>query len=341
MMIQKLAASLFLLAALPTSMSAEDCCMPEYTPGDPLCDACAGYSEYAGIELDCGWDLFAYGEFIYWRPVPNVSFVSEEIPLNTFQQPQTMLPFTYGYRPGFRVGLGMVAHCFDNWIFNIDYFRYHQAFSKTMTTNFPNVLVSLLGIGTVASAIRNHSLFHYDIIGLNMQRPNYLGQRVILSPFFGLKWLKRNVEFSQNLIDFAEGSNRFRSTLKYTSIGLAAGLEGSWLLCWGLRLIGTADVALLYAYDRSLHQVITPAIIIPGVSPVVITKQHIKHLDIYAKGGLGIGWGSYLCCRRYHVNLGVTFDFMDDVVKLDDFSGGIGNGTIALMGLSVRGQFDF
>jgi hypothetical protein len=56
---------------------------------------------------------------------------------------------------------------------------------------------------------------------------------------------------------------------------------------------------------------------------------------------MGVGWGSYFCCRRYHVNLSVAFDFMDNVIKYDAFSGSIGNGTTAMMGLSVRGQFDF
>lgn len=342
---RKLAASvsLVLLAGSPAILSAEDCCMPEYTPGLPLCEPCAGYSEYAGIQLDCGWDVFAYGEFIYWKPLPNCVIVAEELPLTGLVQPpvlpvqpQTWLPFREGYRPGFRVGLGMVAHGFDNWTFNVDYFRYHHAFNKTMSATLPNVLLSSLGIGAVGSQIRNRSHFHYDIVGMNLQRPNYLGRRVILSPFLGLKWLKRNVEFSQVLTDLAGGLNRSRNTIKYTSIGIAAGMEGSWLLCWGLSLIGTADVALLYPYQRSMHQVITPA-----GGPIATTKTHIKHLDIYAKGGMGVGWGSYFCCRRYHVNLSATFDFMDDVIKYDTFSGAVGNSTTALMGLSVRGQFDF
>lgn len=333
--------SLLLLAAFPALVSAEDCCMPEYLPAEPLCDGCAGYSQYAGIQLECGWDVFAYGEFLYWRPFPNTVWVAVEIPPDPFTQTQKSLSFTHSFRPGFRVGLGMRAHGFDDWIFNIDYFRYHQSFHKTMTAAAPNFLASdVYFLGSFGTSIRNGYDFEYDIVGLNMARPNYLGQRVILSPFFGLKWLNRDVTFSQDLTDFGGGINRGKVNMKYTSIGLAAGFDGSWLLCWGLSLIGTADVAALYAYDRSLHDSVIPAIVTEN-TPIVVTKNHIRHLDIYAKGGFGLSWGSYLCCRRYHAGVSATFDYMVDVVKMDDLCGGFGNGETALMGLSIRGQFDF
>src|SRR5947199_313478 len=119
MKIRKLATGLIasLLAVTPAAMYAEDCCMPEYSPGEPICDGCAGYSQYAGVELDCGWNVYAFGEFLYWRTVRSMTYVALEYATpNVFAvpvAPQFKRSPKFGYRPGFRVGLGMVAHDFD------------------------------------------------------------------------------------------------------------------------------------------------------------------------------------------------------------------------------------
>lgn len=348
---RKLATGLIasLLAVTPAAMYAEDCCMPEYTPGEPICDGSAGYSQYAGVELDCGWDVYAFGEFLYWRPYRSTTYVALEYATpNVFAAPvdgQNKRSPYLGFRPGFRVGLGMVAHDYDDWIFNIDYTRYHHSFSNTYNVTLPNTLtstlISLPQFQFLYGSIRNKSHFHYDIVGVNVQRPNYLGQRVILSPFFGLKWLQRNVLIAQDLVGLAGLVDTAQTTLKYSSIGLAGGFDGSWLMCWGFSLIGKADVALLYAYDRSLSVTAVPAVV-SAQSPIFRQHKSPRHVDILAKGGMGIGWGSYFCCNRYHVNLSATYDFMGDVSKLDFLSGNMmPNGSVVLMGLTVHGQFDF
>lgn len=343
MMKNQFAASITLALLMGTSIAvhAEDCCMPEYMPGEVLCDGCVGYSQYAGVELDCGWDVFAWGEFLYWRPYTARAYVVDQIPANTFTQPQIQIGHKYGFRPGFSVGLGMVAHCFDDWIFNVDYTRYHQNFSKTFTAPPTTTLRSILILsGVVCTSIKDKTDFHYDIVGFNVQRPNYLGQRVILSPFLGLKWLKRDIFYRQDLLDTNGGLSTATNALKYTSIGIDAGFDGGWLLCWGLRLIGKADVALLYPYERSLHQVTRPAVVTTG-SPVVNAKHHIRHLDIYARGGLGFGWGRYFCCNRYHFDIAATYDWMADIIKQDLYNGMVYDGSTVLMGLAIRAQFDF
>lgn len=340
---RKFTASLLtgLLAVSPIAVLAEDCCMPEYVPGEPLCEPCAGYSQYAGVQLDCGWDVFAWGEFLYWRPFNATVFVAEVIPPNTFTQPQIEFGHKYGWRPGFSVGLGMIAPCFDDWIFNVNYTRYHQSFSKTFSEALPNNLKSTFVFqGTTFGSIKDKFQFHYDIATGNIQRPNYLGQRVILSPFLGLKWLKRNHVYSQDLFERNGALSRAQATLKYTSLGIDAGFDGSWLLCWNLSLIGKADVAILYPYERSFRQINTPAVV-TAASPVTVTHHHIRHLDMFARGGVGIGWGSYFCCNRYHLNLAATYEWMADVVKMSIYDGMFYNGSTTLMGLTIRGQFDF
>lgn len=334
-----------LIAINPSMLEAEDCCMPEYRPGDILCDdeACVIYSAYAGTQLNCGWDVYGWGEFLYLRPWRSTSWVALEIP--AFQDipttPQRNLPHRFGYRPAFSVGLGLVLHNFDDWMLNIDYLWFHHSFKKTMTVVSPVSVASTLGnliAPFIYNAVINKSKIHYDIIGVDIQRPNYLGQRVILSPFLGLKWLTRNFKISQDFIQAGSGLiDRDATTIKWSSIGINAGFDGKWLLCWGLSLIGKADVALLYPYDRD--KLIDVTTFADGV--VNSNKTPIRHLDMFARGGMGIGWGSYFCCNRYHLDLAATYDFMGEIPKVDFESGQYQNSSHLLMGLALRCQFDF
>lgn len=338
-------AALGLLALSPMSTYAEDCCMPEYRPGDILCDdeACAIYSAYAGPQLDCGWDVYGFAEFLYLRPYRSTSWVALETP--SFQdiptRPQRNLTHRFGYRPAFSIGLGIVLHDFDDWMLNIDYIWYHHSFSKTMSVTAPTSLVSTGGTFIAPftyNRIFNKSKIHYDIVGADIQRPNYLGQRVILSPFLGLKWLTRNLSIGQNLVRTESGLiDRDLTTCRWTSIGINAGFDGKWLLCWGLSLIGKADVALLYPYAR--RKVIIASTTAEGVKNS--NKTPIRHLDIFARGGMGVGWGSYFCCNRYHLDFAATYDFLGEIPRVDFESGEFLNPALMLMGLSLRAQFDF
>lgn len=331
------------IASLPIVLCAQDCCMPSYIPGEPLCDdtACAIYTAYAGIDLNCGWNVNAWGEFLYWRPVPATAFNSNTYQGEPLGSMQIMLKnTTQGYRPAFRVGLGITLHELDDWTLNIDYFWYHHSFRKTYSVQAPILLASTLGGGNVSipqySSISNRIDFNFDIISINVQRPNYLTQRVIISPFLGFKWLDRKDVIAQQLFR-ALGPIDFQSTtLKKSSVALAAGLDGYFLLCWGMYLIGKADVGLYYPYKRRL---VNPTSL--DSTPTSLAKQKIKTLGIVGKGGLGVGWGSYFCCNRYHADLSASFDFFSDVAKLAFASGMWFSTTNSLIGLTIRGQFDF
>jgi len=331
-----------LIAIVSSAMHAEDCCMPSYMPDEPLCEdqTCTIYSQYAGIQLDCGWNVYGWGEFLYWAvtriPVIEATTFEGTPPGST----QLELSQKLGFRPGFRVGIGMVAHNFDDWMFNLDYTRFHQTYKQTFSRNLPITLAStLIPIDTapIYSSIRNKSHFGYDLIGANIQRPNYLGQRVILSPFLGLKWMSKKLVLDQDLIQSGTGLvDVAHAPYKCQAIGVAAGFDGAWLLCWGLRMIGKADVSLLYLYQRRLSQVITFA------NGAISTEGgKLKTLGILGKGGMGLGWGQYLCCNRYHVDLAATFDFMADVPKLGFNIGMYESTSVMFYGLTVRGQFDF
>lgn len=333
-----------LIAIAPVTLQAEtDCCIPDYQPSMPLCDACAIYPAFGGIELDCGWNVFAFGEYLYWAPLRTSCMIVASTVSGPTGTVRTELREKWGFRSGFRVGVGINLPCFDHWVGMIDYTRYHHSFTTNYSAGPGATLATLRGgfpnTSSIYRFIGTKSAFHIDTVSLGVQRPLYVGQRVIFSPGFGLCWLTRNMKLAQNLIIAANGlTNRQHGHIGYQAIGPEARIDGSWLLCWGLRMIGNVDVALLYGYHTKVNQVV-----IPAVGPVAKTKFTEKLLLPFARGGMGFGWGDYFFCNRYHFDIAATFDVFLDASKISPppISLIVGIGSTFLYGLSVRGQFDF
>ncbi|MBS0628878.1 MAG: hypothetical protein JSS30_01480 [Verrucomicrobia bacterium] len=334
-----------LLALAPFGLHAEtDCCIPDYQPSTPLCDdACGVYPAFGGIELDCGWNLFTYGEFLYWKPNRFTSLVvatSEPNPAGGTIQKE--FHEKWGLRSGFRVGIGTSLHCFDHWIGTIDYTRYHHNFSTNFSSAAPTTLAPTRG-GIPAifiyNRIRNTSTFNIDTVDMKVQRPAYLGQSVVYNLGFGLSWLRRYQDIGQDLTLAANGLlDNQNCFMKYDAIGPAAKIDGSWLLCWGFRLIGKVDLALVYAYKTKVSQVVSR--VGQRVATTTVTEKHLLPLT---RGGIALGWGDYFCCNRYHLDLSVGFDLFHEASKVSatPLSLMLGSGTTLLYGLAVRGQFDF
>lgn len=336
-----------LISTIPSTMYAEDCCLPCYTPAEPLCDSCAGYGEYAGVQLDCAWDVYTFGEFLYWAPIRSSGLVvvtnQNDPPVNTRKE----LSSHWGYRPAFRVGLGATIHCFDDWTFNLDYLRFNHHYRQTNSVTAPvtittNLGTAILNFGLLNSfnytSITTKSGFALDEVNLNIQRANYFGQTVILQPFFGLKWMRQKTTISQQLTRVITGVEDHQNvSLSLYAIGPDAGLNGSWLWCWGFRMIGKAQIGLIYSYKESMHQNIT-------ATNIAIQTQKAKYFPscIIGYGGWGFGWGEYFCNNRYHVDIAATYDFWVNVSHgTSALTGFYGPNGVTYHGLVVHGQFDF
>ncbi len=257
-------------------------------------------AEDIGLEI---YPVYAWGEFLYWRPI------------------QTEHEVKCGYRPAFRVGIGMELPRSDHWTLSADYTWYHHKFTKNATEQ---------------SQIKNVSTFDYDIVGINVQRLYCLGQRTILSPFLALKWMHRVSKIRQDVMR-GDANDISRAFIHWDSIGLATGFDGSCLLGWNLRLIGKTDIGLMYAYHSKFSQIETFNLY--GLDQTI--RHFDKHFDLLARGGLGIGWGNYFSGNRYHLDLALTYDLMADIPKLTYSTGMMENQSSLFMGWTVRGQFDF
>lgn len=321
--------------------------------GEPFepCELPAGYAQYAGIALDRCIDIFVSGDFLYWKPVRRNSvsiFEFLDDPSNTILMVQEKV----NYRPAFKVGLGMTFPCFDNWTLQADYTRYHHDFTHTYTApegghispfSVPFLLFPF-------TSIRATLKYNYDDIKLTLHRAFYVGPRLILDPYFGLRGTKRGIKDSQVLtlippIIFPEGLDQNFQTAKFQSwyASMIAGGYGSFLLCGGLRLIFKGEIGAGYCrLIKNTSRVINNSTIPLGV--IEISQSYPKNphvIQAMGTGGGGLGWGSYFCCQKYHFDLSAIYELDSIWGPFLDYN------TILLLtdtqfrGLTVHAQIDF
>ena len=160
---------------------------------------------------------------------------------------------------------------------------------------------------------------------------------MIFSPYLTFKWFRRNLKTSQDLSRAVTGQVDHQQTkLSFSSIGLGSGITTDWLLCWGARLIGKVEFGLFVPYRRTNKETTKSA---EGI--ISNTNAPIRHLDVLTISGLGIGWGKYYCCNRYHLDLAATYDFFGEISELDFNAGMFTKAEMMMHGLTISGRFDF
>lgn len=338
-MLKKIVAGL--LGILPLAVQAEDCCLPSYEPGTPLCEdeVCTMYPAFAGIKLQCGLNAFGYLDFLYWSPVTSRNYVATTFEGTPTGSVQRELFHRLDYRPGFKIGLGMVLpDADDNWIMSFEYLWYHHDFTKTFSA-LPATVANTFDQLTdpIYRSIKSRFHINYDVLTSKIGRPNYLGQHMIFSPYLAIKWLRRSNKTAQYLTNATTGVvDHLHARLSYTCLGGGVGMGTEWLLCWGLRFIGKIEFNTLVPYSRKNIEIVEPAI-----GPSTSFKNRNRHLDALVISGIGIGWGKYFCCNRYHADLTASWDLFGDSSDLDFNVGMFSKGTVIINGLTVSGRFDF
>jgi len=333
----------------PVSKPAS-CCFEQ---GYEICNDTypAAYNAPARIDVQCSWDIFATASFIYWH-------VDQEVM-------QLALPQTYGgavgqfliqdfgYKPGFKVGLGInFGH--DNWVGFVEYTWLHQI-TDTGTSTVPSDadywfvtswFNSIVRPTTVGSKWR----MNIDIVDATLSRPFYQGRKLTILPFGGLRgaWIHQNLKINAvgrwQQIRVATMLSRNHS--HNWAVGPRAGLQAHWLLGWGFRFEGDAAASLLYTrFTKVTHA--------ESVNDVTVAFSSFKDYSVVrpmADMGVGIGWGSYFDRQNYHFDLLAAYDFnvmwgQNMIPKTSSRSALTGDNSEAtdlhLHGLTVTARFDF
>lgn len=341
---------MFLLISLPALVFAEDA--PEYEyeacpllPPEPVgsCELPVGIFYPASYNLGNSCvDLSVTGEFLYWQ-LNRQGFcqIGNKLRFGANQIDTTELVHHAGFRPGFKVGIGIDLLQVDDWTFNAVYTRYHHT-----TTNHFIALVNetirpglLPDVPLFTTALKSELKMHLDYFQLTVGRPFYLSQRLIVRPLIGLRvwWTKQDEKL---YFDVANGPQQTIFTKNGAwGIGPYLDAEVQALLWCGTYGIGKFGLYIPYTRLNKFKENTS----LPNIGLVFTEKDKSSPYitDIFAEAGIGLGWGTYLCDCNYHVDFAFTYDYMTNFIAFLLFD--LGNPIVNFytQGLSIRGQFDF
>jgi hypothetical protein len=334
----------------------DECCPFFGGQGDPMNPSAfvPGYGQYGGIEVEgcCGnVDLFVSGDFIYWSP--NRRFRGDIFKfLNNANNDILIFDEVGGYKPGFKVGLGVTLPCFDDWTFEVVYTRYHHSFTNTFNATGAET-VSPFSIPLLAlpfSSIRSTNAFHYDNVRLIAKRANYLSPCIILEPYFALRGFVHEIKINQALtllpgftVPGVVGQCFQEAKWRTWSADLCAGGYGYLLLPWGFRVVFEGEIGAGYFRATSNESTVVNNSNV-NLGATVIHQTYLHHpwwVAVTGTAGGGLSWGAYFCCQKYHVDLKILYE-------LETIWGPFqSENTIFFLegtqyrGLTVHAQFDF
>lgn len=352
----------FLLLASLSSLAyangeMEQCCDP-LIPPEPIesCQIPVGYFYPAQYTLsDCGMDISLSGEFIYWELNRDSSAnigTKTAIADNGNTLIQTPLINQQGYRPGFKIAAGMGVPGCDAWNVNVEYTWFHHTSTKNFSASEngfiqPQLLSGFFDLRYVffaGNALKSVIKFDLDFIQGTLGRTFYLSERLIVNAGSGLKAWWSSLNSDLTYFGFNGGpslTERSKSGLWGIGPYISAQIKG--LLWCGTYLYGKAGVWVPYTRHNKLKADTNfPPSFFPFPNNQNFKLKHFVYTtQLFYEGGVGLGWGTYLCDCDYHVDFLIGYDMMTNYIKailvpLADF-----HYEFYYQGLSVKAQFDF
>lgn len=332
----------------------QQCKSYDQAQGEPL--ECRNPAYNAPAAINTGHkvedtNFFIDAAFTYWfagedgLKVASTGVYSSGTGAFYFAQNTKTLNQSFDYKPGFKVGLGIIGS--HEWVFQAEYTWFRGTNTKHSSSLSATALVPTagtvaapnginvwvvddwflqgtgLGQALAGSSVSSSWRLAMDIADAVVGRPFYQGKCVTISPFAGLRsaWIrqKMNVKLTEAASLFngtalpvvsaplqpIESRNKSHSW----SIGPRVGLDGQLLLPRGFRFEGNFAASLLFTqYDIHHSEDIGSTAF--NLGPYTANVRNYNCLRPEADLGLGIGWGKYIYGRDYHIDFSADYDFM-------------------------------
>ncbi|MBP9842268.1 MAG: hypothetical protein KBC64_07610 [Simkaniaceae bacterium] len=322
--------------------------------GEPLVCYTAAYNAPAVIAINPkerklgspNVNLFVDAAFTYWWAGEDGLKLASTGVLNASRRFLTTntdtLTQSFGYKPGFKIGTGVVGH--QEWTVLAEYTWFRGKNTKNSgaplsgTSSTASVITTVAASGNnvwvvddwflqnppTASALMGSEIsstwkLHLDLIDLVAGRPFYQGRHLTVSPFGGLRsalirqfmdvYVTESTLFTLPAIPVTTQPVASRNQSKSWSIGPVGGCETKCLLPMGFRLEGDCAASLLYTQYTTVKHSEDVAFVGYSAGPYTASLYHYNCVRPMAEMGLGLGWGMYLCDRNYHLDFLASYDF--------------------------------
>ncbi|MBS0628859.1 MAG: hypothetical protein JSS30_01385 [Verrucomicrobia bacterium] len=346
-------------------------CCPSVIVSEPLdCTGVNPIYPYPANFAPCNsWNLFASGEFLYWAAhkdtVPTVcAFWAFD------KSDYILFPQKSSYRPGFRVSMGMDL---DSVILNLSYLRFHPQTTSHFSSGANGGLIFIYSPPGVSTQFANQPLaffqtikssFHFglDVALISLQHPVYFGKRIILNLSYGLLgvWISDKWRFNATALDTPPppfvgltASGETRSTKTTWAVGPNLGFEGTALLPCRFQLISNLNLGVQYAEQNKFHTTASYPGYRNNLGLISIGNSTIKlnssapHYQVWHSGDLGLGWGDYFWCDRYHFNISAKYSWVQQhIFVLYNANSPYGSElnslhNVSVHGITISGRLDF
>ncbi|NGX44222.1 MAG: hypothetical protein K1060chlam3_00387 [Candidatus Anoxychlamydiales bacterium] len=297
----------------------------------------SSYNQSARVGVCKAKGAFVTGSFIYWEALEQGFYLY--LLKNDQSNPtrQEAVNITYTFDPGFKVGLGYNLQ-YDDWTTYVEYTHYHSknSFSKTRPSWATSQTIYWFDSNDLANEYQANLKIDLDILDLELSRSEYRSQKLIFSPFWGLKGGVIDQSFTFRAIF---SSSSISNTIKSDSwlIGPRIGVYTKWLLGKGFSLNGKAAGSLNYQKFHNMHA----------------SFQNMKINDDFVVSPivemlLGFNWESYFDKNYWHFDISAGYELQvlwnqNMIIKnrILSLNSNIDSGKLTLHGLNITARFDF
>jgi hypothetical protein len=299
------------------------CCEPHELM---QCPTVAGYNSPSRIDIQCGWDVWVDASFIYWQTIqenmePAMSHASA-ITTSSGMNNIRYVDLAFKYKPGFKIQLGM-SFDYDNWDTSIEYTRLHgdQHRSAAMSSTsalagagyaaiWPNIINDDTTQALLCTAFKATWRLNLDFLDIDLGRLYYAGTQLTFRPSIGARvaWInqKRYATYT-NILNSGVVDTDQEKTNSW-GIGPRARFDMNWMVGKGFRFFGNNSFDLLFTrykvIQSSLNSIVGSIPLFTGVEQKNVNTLR-PHIDLE----LGIGWGTYLDCHRWHLDMSATYGY--------------------------------
>lgn len=331
--------------------------------GEPLdpCSIASGYPYPAAYKPCNSWDIYAKGEFLYWSQQPvDLQAVAQKISLDGRMIDSYIMEVPY--KPGFRVSLGCDLGAV---VLDLTYTRVHsrksEHFQAGENEGFRAIFAppSVVNVPILYSTLNSRFHINTDIGLISLQKPVYFGKKIIMSLNYGVitTWLGQKWNFSYTPLpapadDFFTDNGTIRANHKTWSVGPNLAVSATALLPWGFQAVAVVDLSIQYGSLYKGTQTssnpnipLIPELIIDNTT--VKTKGSAAHLQAGHGGEIGLSWGRYFWCDKYHIDLSLTYVMYYQHVFLPGYAftpfaiDALSINSFSLHGIVVGGRLDF
>ncbi len=307
-----------------------------------------GYTAPAKVDVRGSWDIFLFGNFLYWQP-------NEEGLEYAFGQKNTTDPVTQtlisphaSFHPGFQTGFGVNGNR-DGWDFKAWYTWFHFTDRDTQRTP-ANAILQPLWFDSLENASKVRSKWKLTLQEVDAQigRESHLGRFLSLRPSFAVTaiWFLQRYNIQADIINLGVEKNSYNRARNW-ALGPKIGIDSRWMLGSGFDIFVNSAAALLYSkYTIRLRSETLTTV---DDQFLLQLRKRVAFIRPYFEICSGFQYGFYFSNDGFHLAFYASYDFRifwnQNVMRqlLDSVENVIhtGYGDLTFQGATAGFRFDF